>query len=154
MKQGAGSPLPAKHGSSVAKTAVRYKAVIETPHGPRTCFEAVRIRDGNQKPLVARFGGIPLKRQKTAILTDRAPGQGTHPRKEIIIRLLRSTCELCRHSGPVQVHHVARLADLARPGPPRRVWRLSCLRTASDFTRCQRFIIDFLVLFRRHIPGV
>jgi len=122
MKQGAGSPLPAKHGSSVAKTAVRYKAVIETPHGPRTCFEAVRIRDGNQKPLVARFGGIPLKRQKTAILTDRAPGQGTHPRKEIIIRLLRSTCELCRHSGPVQVHHVARLADLARPGHGQPAW--------------------------------
>jgi hypothetical protein len=53
--------LAAKHRSTAAKTAARYKAVIETPHGPRTCFEAVRIRDGNQKPLVARFGGIPLK---------------------------------------------------------------------------------------------
>jgi len=65
--------LAAKHGSSAAKMAARYKAVIETPHGPRTCFEAVRIRGGNQKPLVARFGGIPLKRRKTAILTDRVP---------------------------------------------------------------------------------
>ena len=39
-------------------------------------------------------------------------------------------------------------------GPPRRVWRLLCLRTASDFTRRQCFIIDFLVHFRRHIPAV
>ena len=39
-------------------------------------------------------------------------------------------------------------------GPPRQVWRLLCLRTASEFTRRQRFIIDFFVHFRRHIPAV
>jgi hypothetical protein len=114
--------LAAKHRSSVAKSAARYKAVIETPHGPRTCFEAVRIREGNRKPLVARFGGIPLKRQKTAVITDRAPGREIHPRKEIITRLLRNRCELCQHSGEVQVHHVARLGDLARPGHGQPAW--------------------------------
>ena len=114
--------LAAKHHSSVAKMAARYKAAIETPHGPRTCFEAVRIRDGNQKPLVARFGGIPLKRRRTAILTDRVPGRDRHPRKEIITRLLQNTCELCQRSGPVQVHHVARLADLAHPGHGQPAW--------------------------------
>ena len=129
--------LAAKHGSTVAKTAARYKAVIETPHGPRTCFEAVRIRDGNQKPLVARFGGIPLKRHKTAILTDRAPGRETHPRKEIITRLLRNTCELCQHSGQVQVHHVARLADLARPGHGQPAWaRLMAKRRRKSLVVC------------------
>jgi Type II intron maturase len=69
----------AKHHSSVAKMAARCKAAIETPHGPRTCSEAVRIRDRNQKPLVARFGGIPLKRRKTAILIDRVPGRDSYP---------------------------------------------------------------------------
>jgi hypothetical protein len=39
-------------------------------------------------------------------------------------------------------------------GPPRRFWRLLCLRTCLYFTRCQRFIIDFLVLFRWHISAV
>src|SRR6266567_2235696 len=116
--------LAAKHGSTVAKTAARYKAVIETPHGPRTCFEAVRIRERNQKPLVARFGGIPLKRQKTVVITDRAPGRDTHPRKEIITRLLRRTCELCQHSGQMQVHHFARLADLAHPGHGQPAWAM------------------------------
>ena len=108
--------LAAKHDSTVSKMAARYKATIETPHGPRTCFEAVRIREGNQKPLVARFGGIPLKRRKTAVIIDRAPGRDPYPRKEIITRLQRNRCELCQHSGQVQVHHVARLADLAYPG--------------------------------------
>ena len=71
--------LAAKHDSTVSKMAARYKTAIETPHGPRTCFEAVRIREGNQKPLVARFGGIPLKRRKTAVIIDRAPGRDPTP---------------------------------------------------------------------------
>jgi group II intron reverse transcriptase/maturase len=129
--------LAAKHGSSAAKMAARYKAVIETPHGPRTCFEAVRIRDGNQKPLVARFGGIPLKRRKTAILTDRVPSRETHPRKEIITRLLRNTCELCQHSGQVQVHHVARLADLPHPGHGQPAWaRLMAAKRRKSLMVC------------------
>ncbi len=61
--------LGAKHKSSVSKTAARYKAKVETPHGLRTCFEARIERDG--KPdLVARFGGIPLVRKKNAVLHD------------------------------------------------------------------------------------
>jgi hypothetical protein len=111
--------LAAKHDSTVTKTAARYKAAIQTPDGPRTCFEAVRIREGNQKPLVARFGGIPLKRRK------------------IITRLQRNRCELCQHSGQVQVHHVARLADLAYPGPGQPVWaRLMAKRRRKSLVVC------------------
>jgi hypothetical protein len=114
--------LAAKHDSTVTKMAARYKAAIETPDGPRTCFEAVRIREGNSKPLVAPFGGIPLKRCKTAVIADRAPGRNPYPRKELITRLQRNRCELCGHSGQVHVHHVARLADLAYPGPGQPAW--------------------------------
>ena len=32
--------LAGKHHSTVSKMAAKYKAKIETPHGPRTCFEA------------------------------------------------------------------------------------------------------------------
>jgi hypothetical protein len=45
--------------------AARYKTAIGTPRGPRTCFEAVRQREGNLKPLVARFGGIPSNGKNT-----------------------------------------------------------------------------------------
>jgi hypothetical protein len=70
--------LAAKHRTTVTKMARTYKAVIATPHGPRTCFQASVQRAG-RKPLVARFGGIPLQRQKTAVLADRQPIPTTPP---------------------------------------------------------------------------
>lgn len=61
----------AKHRSSVSKMAAKHKARIDTPSGHRVCFEA-RIERRNRKPLVARFGGIPLHRQRAAELADLA----------------------------------------------------------------------------------
>jgi group II intron reverse transcriptase/maturase len=114
--------LAAKHNSSVTTMAARYKTKIETPHGLRTCFEAVRRRENNQRPLVARFGGLPLTRRKTAVIDDRVPGRNPLARKELVTRLLRNRCELCHDSDQVQVHHVAKLADLAYLGPGQPAW--------------------------------
>jgi group II intron reverse transcriptase/maturase len=55
--------LADKHRSTVSAMARKYKAKVATPHGLRTCFEVTVERRG-RKPLVGRFGGIPLKRQK------------------------------------------------------------------------------------------
>src|SRR6185312_7502310 len=85
-------------------------------HGLRTCFEASFDRDG-RTALVARFGGIPLRRQKAAVLTDRAPIR-SYPNKELITRLLANRCELCQRTDAVQVHHVRKLADLDMTGHP------------------------------------
>ncbi|WP_406003125.1 reverse transcriptase domain-containing protein [Streptomyces sp. NBC_00829] len=107
--------LAAKHRSSVSKMAAKHKARIDTPNGPRVCFEA-RIERKNRKPLVARFGGIPLQRQRAAELADREPVRVDYPQKELIARLLADTCEICGSKGNVQVHHVRALADLAHAG--------------------------------------
>ncbi|RMB84893.1 maturase [Streptomyces shenzhenensis] len=107
--------LASKHRSSVSKMAARHKARIGTPNGPRVCFEA-RIERKNRKPLVARFGGIPLQRQRAAELADREPVRVDYPQKELIARLLADTCEICGSKGNVQVHHVRALADLAHAG--------------------------------------
>ncbi|MBZ9645603.1 reverse transcriptase/maturase family protein, partial [Streptomyces sp. PSKA30] len=96
-------------------THARTKARIDTPNGPRVCFEA-RIERKNRKPLVARFGGVPLQRQRTAELADREPVRVDYPQKELIARLLADTCEICGSKGNVQVHHVRALADLAHAG--------------------------------------
>ena len=113
--------LAAKHGSTVTKMARKHKAKIGTPHGPRTCFEATVERAG-RKPLVARFGGIPLTRQNKAVLIDREPVPATG-RKELTTRLLKGLCEWCEHRAPVEIHQVRRLADLAaRPGRPQPGW--------------------------------
>jgi hypothetical protein len=105
----------------VTKIAARYKAKIETPHGLRTCFEARVHRDG-KKDLVARFGGIPLLRNKNAIITDPVPVLVLTPHKELIHRLRASRCELCGQHGTVAVHQVAKLARLGKPGPGQPAW--------------------------------
>ena len=108
--------LAAKHESTVSKMAKKHKAKIQTPEGIRTCFEA-RIQRQDKAPLVARFGGIPLKRTKLAELTDRQLVQPPYPRRELIKRFRNGRCELCGSRDDIHVHHVARLADLAGPGP-------------------------------------
>ena len=55
--------LACKYDSTGQKMAAKYRAKIETPHGLRTCLQVIVDRNG-RKPLIARFGGIPLKRQQ------------------------------------------------------------------------------------------
>jgi group II intron reverse transcriptase/maturase len=103
--------LAGKHRSTVCKTAAKYKAKVDTPYGLRTCFEARIERTGGRKPLVARYGGIPLRPQKKAVLRDHQPDRAVGP-KELITRLLANRCEICERLGNVQVHHIRKLADL------------------------------------------
>ncbi len=129
--------LAAKHRSSVTKMARRHKATIGTPHGPRTCFEATVERAG-KKPLVARFGGIPLKRQRKAVLDDRLPVPVATRRKELISRLRAGFCEYCEQSASVEVHHVRKLADLNRPGTPQPAWaQLMAKRRRKTLVVCK-----------------
>ncbi|MET7718779.1 reverse transcriptase domain-containing protein [Streptomyces sp. NPDC005407] len=111
--------LAAKHRSTVTRMARAFKATISTPDGPRICFEAVVRRDAGRKPLIARFGGIPLIRKRTAVLTDRRPTMAS-PGNELIHRLLAGKCEICSAGKGLQVHHLRKLADLNRPGRPDR----------------------------------
>lgn len=113
--------LAAKHRSSVTKMAARHKAKVLTPHGLRTRFEATAEGAGN-KPLVAWFGGIPLKRQKNAVLIDRQHTGPVYPNRQLVTRLLKGRCELCKQTDNISVHHVRKLADLNRPGQPQPAW--------------------------------
>jgi hypothetical protein len=114
--------LACKHNSSVSKMAAKYAATVETPHGPRKCFQA-RIEREGRPALVAQFGGIPLRRNKNAVLVDRVPARAIPARrKQLIDRLLVGRCEMCGQTDGVQVHHVRRLADLNRNGTPQPAW--------------------------------
>jgi group II intron reverse transcriptase/maturase len=113
--------LAAKHDCSVSQTAARYKAKVVTGHGLRTCFEARTRREGKPE-LVARFGGIPLTRDRRAAIRDPAPVPVTVPGKELIYRLRKRRCELCEHGATVAVHQVAGLTSLGRPGPGQPAW--------------------------------
>ncbi len=110
--------LANKYDSSTTKMARKYAATIETPHGPRKCLQVSVERAEGKKPLVARFGGIPLKRQKRAVLRDREPVPAIARHKEVVRRLLAGRCEICGQQEKVQVHQIRRLADLKKLGQP------------------------------------
>ena len=112
--------LAAKHRSTVTKMAARHKAKIETSDGLRTCFEARKHREG-KKDLVARFGGIILRQDRRAAITDPAPVPAPCPRKELIsaapqtgMRAMRD-----RHHGGSPPGHRPRSARETGTGPAR-----------------------------------
>jgi group II intron reverse transcriptase/maturase len=106
--------LANKHKTSVGKLWRKHKSTVLTPHGPRRCVVVVHRRPGKQ-PLVARFGGLPLRRRTDAVLSDAVLIR--RPRRtELLQRLLADECEVCSATGSVEVHHVRKLADLKGKG--------------------------------------
>jgi group II intron reverse transcriptase/maturase len=129
--------LAAKHDSSVSKMARKYGTTVDTPYGPRRCFQVSIDRGAGKKPMVARFGGIPLRRQRSAVLVDREPGSPQPRRKQLIDRLLANRCEICNSTDQVQAHHVRKLADLDKAGQPQPVWaRIMAKRRRKTLIVC------------------
>jgi group II intron reverse transcriptase/maturase len=115
--------LAAKYHSNTRTMAKRFRSSVETPHGKRHCLEATLTRGSGKKPLIARFGGIPLVRNKTAILVDQVPTLVCFERREVVRKLIASTCELCAvKDEQCVVHQVRRLAELAEMGKDRPLW--------------------------------
>jgi group II intron reverse transcriptase/maturase len=113
--------LARKHKSNLRTMWAKHKSKVETPHGPRRCVE-VRIDREGKKPLVARFGGIPLRRQEKAVLNDLPPRLHVG-RTELIQRLLADQCEFCESAEKVEVHHIRALKDLKKNGQQEKpVW--------------------------------
>src|SRR5450755_3937159 len=136
--------LAGKYGSTVTKMAHKYRATIETPQGPHKCLQVSVERSKGRTPLVATFGGIPLRRQKHAVLKDLEPVPATGPRKELINGLLKGRCELCGQPDEVQVHQIRKLADLGQPGTPEQPeWaRIMAKRRRKTLVVCTRCHAD------------
>ena len=112
MEMSLARSLAAKHKSTARKMRRLYKGIVETEHGPRVCLKVVKQRDNGKRPLVAYFGGIPLKRQRQAVLVDQQPQRYRTDRTELIKRLLADECEMCGSTVDVEVHHIRALRDL------------------------------------------
>src|SRR5437899_1330998 len=114
MKSSLLQTLANKHHARVNALVAKYHAKIPAPDGTMlTCLQ-VRVEREGKKPLIAQFGGIPLKRQQWAVLDDQPFMQKWSGRSEILQRLLANTCELCDSIQNVEVHHIRKLADLKR----------------------------------------
>ena len=104
--------LAAKHKTSCAKVFRRYKSTTQTEYGERKCLKVVKEQGEGKRPRVAQFGGIPLKRNRQAVLVDRQPQRYRTERNELIKRLLADKCEMCGSTVDVEVHHIRALRDL------------------------------------------
>jgi group II intron reverse transcriptase/maturase len=114
--------LASKHQTTVMTQVQKYKASFQTTSGETySCLEIQVQREG-KKPLVARFGAIPLKRLKVITIVDRMPLYHRTERTELVKRLLADTCELCGSRENVEVHHVHKLADLQKGKKDRPRW--------------------------------
>lgn len=107
--------LASKHKTSVKRMADKLHATVKTEHGPRVCLKVIKEREG-KKPLVAYFGGLPLRRKINAVLKDQTTQRYAPDRNELVKRLLAQECEICGATEEVEVHHIRKLADLNKPG--------------------------------------
>jgi hypothetical protein len=140
MKLSLAKTLADKHRSSVRKMIRKYQTVVTSPHGALKALEVIQPRGADRKPLVARFGGIELRRQKHAVMNDRPPQVYNSLRSELIQRLLAEECELCGSELNCEVHHIRKLADLKQAGrkeKPQWVKRMA-MRHRKTLVVCQK----------------
>ena len=131
--------LANKLRARVCEVYARFGATFQTADGPRKGLEVKEEREG-KPPLVARWGGISLAREKYAVLDDQV-----HPvwtgRSELLARLLADACELCGSREQVEVHHVRHLKDLHRrregQGPPPRWVQVMASRRRKTLVVCR-----------------
>jgi hypothetical protein len=116
--------------------AACYRAKIVTSDGLRRCFEARLTREGEQD-LVARFGGIALRQDRRAVITDPGPVPVRLPRQELLLRLRRRYRELCDKGATVAVHQVAGLKQLGIPGPGQPAWAVLMAKMRRNGRRQQ-----------------
>ena len=121
MQESLARTLANKYKTTCTKVFRRYKSVVQTEHGERTCLKAEAPRGNGERPYVAYFGGIPLKRNRQAVLVDQTPQRFGFQRNELVTRLLAEECEMCESKMKVEVHHIRALRDLnvkgRRPKP-------------------------------------
>jgi hypothetical protein len=132
MERSLTKTLARKYRITVPQVYRRYRAVLDTEHGPRRGLQVTLDRDDGRPPLVAQWGGISLARDTTPRpLNDDPPRIWNGRRSELVQRLPADTCELCGSTEKVEVHHIRALKDLNRKGrkqQPEWVMRMASRR--------------------------
>ena len=116
---------------STAQVYKRFKTTHRNEHGTYKVLEVRVEREAGKMPLIARFGGIPLRWNKWAAINDAPTKPIWSGRSEVVDRLLAQQCELCGATNNIEVHHIRKLADLKRYGqtnPPQWVQKMAARR--------------------------
>lgn len=101
--------IAAKHKKNIKWVYRKYKRRSE--YGVTGLFVEKKNPNNPNKPLVAKFGDKPLRRNKSAIIIDDKP-KVYKCSTELVNRLLINRCELCGSDQDIQGHHVRKLKDI------------------------------------------
>lgn len=130
--------LAKKHRTSVRQILKRYRTTIKNKFGYYKVLK-VEVKRPDSKSLVAIWGGIPLRRNLSAIINDR-PFTILNTRTELVQRLLADRCEICGSIENVEVHHIRRLADVKKKGQnPQSTWaKMMATRRRKTLVVCRK----------------
>jgi hypothetical protein len=131
--------LAMKFKTSQAQIYRRFQSRCQTEGRTYKVLE-VRVERGPTKPpLVARFGGTPLRWNRWVKINETAPKPIWSGRSEVVERLLANVCEICGARDKIEVHHIRKLTDLARSGrSPQPPWvKIMAARRRKTLVVCQ-----------------
>lgn len=131
--------LASKFQISVPKVYDKYETTLVVDGEPYKVLQVTKEREG-KKPLVARWGGIPLKWNIEVTLNDKRRTKWSW-RSELEKRLLADTCEYCGTTGnaeQIEVHHIRALKDLEKyTGREKPAWvKIMAARKRKTLVLC------------------
>lgn len=97
---------------TVSKVYKKYKTDLKVDGKTYKGLQKVILRE-NKDPLIAEWGGLPLKWDIKANIQDRKK-RTWGGRTELEKRLLAQECELCGSTDQIEVHHIRALKDLEK----------------------------------------
>ena len=130
--------LASKYRTTCAKIYKKYGATIKTKEGER---KVILVKRDNKlrKPLITHFGGISLKWNKWASISEQPVDCVWNNRTELVERLKAQECELCGSHEKVEVHHIRKLADLKRRRATKAEWQKKMIaRNRKTLIVCQK----------------
>jgi hypothetical protein len=116
--------LACKHQMSMKQVYRKYQTTVSTIEGTYKVLQ-VKIERDDKNPLIAYFGGVSLKYNKSARIADgfmNGSRQVFSDRSQLVDRLTRNVCELCGSSVDVEMHHVRKLKDLKSGRGVKPMW--------------------------------
>jgi group II intron reverse transcriptase/maturase len=137
--------LAIKHKTSVGHIYRKYRAPIQVEGATYRGLRATVEREGKE-PLIAIWGGIPLKWDIKASLNDQ-PRHIWQSRSELEKRLLAQVCEHCgatRMTDQIEVHHIRALKDLNKyEGRDKPSWvKMMAARRRKTIVLCHSCHVD------------
>jgi hypothetical protein len=107
--------LANKHKSTIRKMMRKYAGAIEVDGRTYKVITA-RVERKDKKPLIAHYGGIPLRRKANPAQIVDGKWKTYNRYHEILDRLNADTCEMCGRIGPVEMHHRNPMRNVSKKG--------------------------------------